>query len=75
MVQNAGFALKNRQKGRSERLEVVAISLIFDLYFGSSVNILNFMRISHTTLRHSLNERRFLVIFMLLTSLGRGFHA
>ena len=40
MVQNAGFVLKSRQRGRRERLETVAIylllapkNLLFDGYF------------------------------------------
>ena len=33
MVQNAGSILKNRQNKRLERLEIVVIYLLFNLYF------------------------------------------
>jgi len=33
MVQNAGVILENRQDERPERLELVAIYLLFSLYF------------------------------------------
>jgi len=33
MVQNAGIFLKNRRNERRERVEKVAISLFFSLYF------------------------------------------
>jgi len=33
MVQNAGFALKNRQNKRSEKQEIGAIYLLYGLYF------------------------------------------
>gem|GEM_PF-249614 len=33
MVQNAGCMLKNGQFERRERLEIVSIYLLFDLYF------------------------------------------
>ena len=33
MVQNAGFALKNRQSKTRERLEKVAFYLLFNLFF------------------------------------------
>ena len=33
MVLNAGFAPENRQNERRERLEIVAICLLYDLFF------------------------------------------
>ena len=33
MVQNVGFGLKNRQNKWGERLEIVAIYLLFNLFF------------------------------------------